>query len=74
MGGLEIDVHARVVDENDEPIPGLYAAGGTSSGLEGGPIAGYIGGLAKAYCTALLASEEIVHARNAKQTMRATIN
>ena len=27
FGGLEIDVNARVLDTNDQPIPGLYAAG-----------------------------------------------
>ncbi|MDF2114909.1 FAD-binding protein [Roseiarcaceae bacterium H3SJ34-1] len=59
MGGLAIDVNARVIREDGKPIPGLYAAGQTSAGLEGGPIAGYIGGLAKSYCTALLAAEAI---------------
>ena len=27
FGGLEIDVNARVLDTNNQPIPGLYAAG-----------------------------------------------
>ena len=33
---------------NDKPIPGLYAAGSTVGGLDGGPHAGYVGGLIKA--------------------------
>jgi fumarate reductase flavoprotein subunit len=66
MGGLAIDVHARVIKEDGTPIPGLFAAGQTSSGLEGGPIAGYIGGLAKSYCTALLAAEAIAAGQKGK--------
>jgi len=66
MGGLAIDVHARVIRNDGTPIPGLYAAGQTSAGLEGGPIAGYIGGLAKSYCTALLAAEAISSSQNGR--------
>ena len=39
---------ARVLDLNDKPIAGLYAAGSTVGGLDGGPHAGYVGGLIKA--------------------------
>jgi fumarate reductase flavoprotein subunit len=38
-------------------IAGLYAAGATSGGLEGGPAAGYAGGLMKALTFGLLAAE-----------------
>jgi fumarate reductase flavoprotein subunit len=34
-----------VLDVNDRPIPGLYAVGSTIGGLNGGPHAGYVGGL-----------------------------
>ena len=48
MGGIVVDGDARVLDHNDGPIPGLYAAGSTVGGLDGGPHAGYVGGLIKA--------------------------
>jgi fumarate reductase flavoprotein subunit len=57
IGGVLIDRRSRVVHRDGHAIPGLYAAGSTTGGLEGGPASGYIGGLAKAYCTALLAAE-----------------
>ena len=34
-GGLRTDTHARVLDENGEPIPGLYAAGNTMAAVSG---------------------------------------
>ena len=48
MGGIVVDGDARVLDVNDRPIAGLYAAGSTVGGLDGGPHAGYVGGLIKA--------------------------
>lgn len=36
LAGLRIDEHARVLDEADEPIPGLYAAGNDALSLFGG--------------------------------------
>jgi fumarate reductase flavoprotein subunit len=48
MGGLVVDADARVLDIDDKPIAGLYAAGSTVGGLDGGPHAGYVGGLIKA--------------------------
>ena len=48
MGGIVVDGDARVLDTSDRPIPGLYAAGSTVGGLDGGPHAGYVGGLIKA--------------------------
>jgi len=35
MGGLEIDAEARVLRENGDPIPGLYAAGEVTGGVHG---------------------------------------
>jgi hypothetical protein len=39
------------------PIKGLYAVGTPVAGLEGGPRAGYVGGLSKAFILGLLAAE-----------------
>jgi fumarate reductase flavoprotein subunit len=58
MGGILVDGRGRVLDKNDKPIPGLYAAGSTVGGLDGGPHAGYVGGLIKAVI-GLLAAEAI---------------
>lgn len=48
MGGIVVDGDGRVLDKADKPIPGLYAVGSTVGGLDGGPHAGYVGGLIKA--------------------------
>ena len=58
MGGLVVDGDGRVLDKSDRPVPGLYAAGSTVGGLDGGPHAGYVGGLIKA-TLGLLAAEAI---------------
>lgn len=59
MGGIAIDAHSRVMNERGQSIPGLYAAGSCTGGLEGGPRAGYAGGLCKASTTGLRAGEAI---------------
>lgn len=59
MGGIAIDAMARALREDDTPIEGLYAAGSTTGGIEGGELAGYIGGLAKAYCLGFIAGGQI---------------
>lgn len=58
MGGLIIDDRCRVIDGDGRAIPGLSAAGATTAGLEGGPVSGYVGGLAKALVHGLVAGEE----------------
>ena len=58
MGGIIVDDQARVLDRHDKPIPGLYAAGSTVGGLDGGPHSGYFGGLIKA-TIGLIAAETI---------------
>jgi len=35
MGGLAIDSLSRVLDVNDQPVPGLYAAGEATGGIHG---------------------------------------
>ena len=59
MGGIAIDAHARVLHESGEPIPGLYAAGSSTGGLEGRGGAHYLGGLIKAAVFGLLAGEHV---------------
>ena len=63
MGGVAIDAGARALREDGTPIPGLYAAGAASGGLEGGAVAAYLGGLLKALVTGLLAAEHIASQR-----------
>jgi len=58
-GGLRIDSSARVVREDGSPIEGLYAAGSAVGAIEGGPKAGYIGGLMKALVFGLVAAESV---------------
>jgi fumarate reductase flavoprotein subunit len=53
-GGPTIDASGRVL-RGGQPISGLYAAGATSGGLEGGPAAAYVSGLMKALVTGLAA-------------------
>ena len=45
MGGVVIDEHARALRPDGGVFPGLYAVGTPVAGLEGGPRAGYVGGL-----------------------------
>jgi fumarate reductase flavoprotein subunit len=58
MGGIVVDGGARVLDTEGKPIPGLYAAGSTVGGLDGGPHSGYFGGLIKA-TIGLIAAETL---------------
>lgn len=59
MGGLLVNRDGQVLDENEKVIDGLYAAGGTMGGLQGGPEVGYAGGWSEATCFGLLAAEHI---------------
>lgn len=61
LGGVEIDANGRVVTGNGNTIPGLYAAGSVTGGVEGGPEVGYIGGLIKALVFGLLTAEDAAH-------------
>jgi fumarate reductase flavoprotein subunit len=57
LGGIAVDAHARVLRKSGGTISGLYAAGSTTGGIEGGPEVGYLGGLIKALVFGLLAAE-----------------
>lgn len=64
MGGIAIDQDSAVLDSAGVPIPGLFAAGGATGGLEGGPTAGYVSGLVKAGVNGLRAAEKIAGFRS----------
>lgn len=57
LGGLLVSADSQVLDSDDRPIPGLYAAGASMGGLQGGPSGGYVGGLSEALVFGLLAAE-----------------
>lgn len=60
MGGIFIDGNARVLNQSRQPMPGLYAVGAATGGLEGGgPRTGYVGGLIKSVVTGIRAAEHI---------------
>ena len=60
-GQRQLTGQARVLDTKGAPIPGLFAAGSTVGGLDGGPHSGYVGGLIKAVI-GLIAAETICNA------------
>lgn len=61
QGGLLVDARAAVVDADDRPIPGLYAAGGAAAGISGRGAAGYLpgNGLLPAFGLAWLAADDV---------------
>jgi fumarate reductase flavoprotein subunit len=63
MGGVRIDGNAQALWPDGTPFTGLYAVGTPVAGLEGGPRAGYVGGLCKGFVLALLAAEHIAAQR-----------
>jgi fumarate reductase flavoprotein subunit len=65
LNGIAIDEWSRVLDQRGSVLPGLYAVGSTTGGLEGGVRVGYVGGLCKAAVTGLRAGEQIAGARDA---------
>jgi fumarate reductase flavoprotein subunit len=52
-----------VLREDDTAIEGLFAAGNTTGGIEGGPMVGYLGGLIRALVFGLIAAETIAGKR-----------
>jgi succinate dehydrogenase/fumarate reductase flavoprotein subunit len=62
FGGLLIDPDARVLGSDDEPIPGLLAAGADAGGLY---VRAYAGGLAAALVFGLCAADTAVSTRKA---------
>jgi len=65
MGGIAIDTVGRVLKADRTPIAGLFAAGSTTGGLDGGPNCGYVGGLIKGIVFGILAAEHLAGGRAA---------
>ncbi len=63
MGGVVIDSHAHAKRRDGSKFAGLYAVGTPVAHLEGGPHAGYVGGLAEGFVLGLLAAEHIASVR-----------
>lgn len=64
MGGIVVDGDGAALDPRGQRVPGLYAAGTTTTGLEGlveGGQVGYVGGLIKAVL-GLRAAEDVARA------------
>jgi fumarate reductase flavoprotein subunit len=59
MGGILINGEGQVLDQHEQPIPGLWAAGVTAGGLEGGPRLGYAGGLSQGLVFGKRAAESV---------------
>jgi succinate dehydrogenase/fumarate reductase flavoprotein subunit len=57
MGGILVNGRGEALNENEQPIPGLYAAGDAIGGLMGGYRGGYTGGLMQAVVIGILAGE-----------------
>lgn len=60
MGGIATDARARVLSTQGAPIPGLFAAGATTGGLEGGSRSGYSGGLSKSSVFGLITGDTLL--------------
>lgn len=67
QGGLIVNEDAAVVDHDDRPIPGLYAAGGAAAGISGHGADGYLpgNGLLPAFGLAYLAAGDVARRRPA---------
>jgi len=64
MGGIAIDEHGPVKRPDGSAIARLYAAGGSTGGLEGGGALGYVGGLIKACVFGLRVAEHAAGQRH----------
>ena len=59
MGGLLVNPQAQVLRGDETVVSGLYAAGGSMGGLQGGPGFGYSGGWSEASVFGLVAAESV---------------
>ena len=57
MGGIKINEHMQALDKEDEPIPGLYAAGMETGGWEKVHMDWLVGGMTVALCGGRIAGE-----------------
>jgi fumarate reductase flavoprotein subunit len=69
MGGIDINCDAQVLDEKGNAISGLFAAGATTGGIEGGKNSAYVGGLIKSGSFGLLAAEKVATLEGKKFTI-----
>ena len=60
MGGISINAAGQALTSEGSAVPGLYAVGCATGGLEGGEKGGYVGGLVKSSVTGLRAAEHIL--------------
>lgn len=69
QGGLLVNEDAAVVDPDDRPIPGLYAAGGAAAGISGHGADGYLpgNGLLPAFGLAYLAAGDVARRLTTRQ-------
>jgi len=58
-GGLKADARARVLDEKDQPIPGLYAVGNASGAMSGDAYPGAGGTIGPAMVFGFIAADDI---------------
>lgn len=63
MGGIAIDAQGAALDTDGRPMAGLYAAGASTGGIEGGANSGYVGGLMKAAVFGLRSAEAVIQNR-----------
>jgi 3-oxosteroid 1-dehydrogenase len=66
-GGLKADARARVLDRNNQPIPGLYAAGNASGSPFGNCYPGAGGTIGPAMVFGFIAANEIARQVQAGQ-------
>ena len=64
MGGIQINDHAQVLDQERSPLRGLFAVGACTGGLEGGAKTGYVGGLIKSAVMGLEAAQFISNSKS----------
>ena len=57
MGGIKINEHMQALNKEDEPIPGLYAAGMETGGWEKVHMDWLVGGMTVALCGGRIAGE-----------------
>jgi 3-oxosteroid 1-dehydrogenase len=63
-GGLKVDEYARVLDQHDEPIQGLYAVGNSAAAPFGDAYAGAGGTLGPAATFAFIAANHLAEQKN----------
>ncbi len=63
MGGVLVNPQGNALRHDGSGIAGLYVAGSSTGGYEGGPHAGYLGGLMKAFLSGYSTGQAIANTR-----------